>query len=333
MDLGLFARHHGIATFTNEAYEPYFKLNPAKSKSLTLSGDSSDTGYAAFVLDLPIGWVNTLQYMAVLGHNFFDINNTTPGEFKFEIRTHLDLEAEEHVTHTSTVNCTSEGDNFFTADANGYSLIRFKNPAAQNNKVVINFAGTGGTTFNIGDISAGWIFEMSHSPDLSLKLSYQNESISTQTTKGGHSLSNSGWSEPPNWVNLPQWVIHNPADGITNFKGMMPATRRSWDLSFSFLNDTDLLNQYYSGSTLGQKGILQGFKPLSGDHTFRFAGMQDNFFSKCWMGSANGKLPFIFQPDKDVDEFAICKFNTDSFTLNQVANNVYDVSVSLTEIW
>ena len=328
MDIGLFARHHGIATFDFVEYEPYFKLNPAKSKSLTLSGSSGNTGYAGFVLKLPIGWVNTLQYMAVLGHKFFDIP-----DFKFQIKTDFNsTDSFDYITSVSTVNCSPTGD-YFTAPANGYSLIRFKNPSEQNNQVKINFAGNGGTTFNIGDVSAGWIFEMPHSPDLSLKLSYQNESISTQTTKGGHSLSNSGWSEAPDWLGLPQWMTQDPADGITNFKGMMPSTRRSWDLSFSFLNDTDLLNNKYPGDTRGQKGIMQGFKPLFGDDTFKFNGIKDNFFSKCWMGSANGKLPFIFQPDKDVDEFAICKFNTDSFTLNQVANNVYDVSVSLTEIW
>ena len=332
MDIGLFARHHGIATFDFVEYEPYFKLNPAKSKSLTLSGSSGNTGNAGFTLKLPIGWVNTLQYMAVLGHNFFDLNeNSVDSDFRFEIRTHLDDGAEALISHTSTVNCAPYGDNFFTTPENGYSLVRFNNPSEQNNKIVINFVGDGGTAFNIGDVSAGWTYEMPHSPDLSLKLSYQNESISTQTTKGGVSLSNSGWSEAPDWLGLPQWTLHNPADGITNFKGMMPSTRRQYDLSFSFLNDTDLLNQYYPGSKRSQKGIMQG-RNFTGD-SFMFTGMKDNFFSKCWMGSANGKLPFIFQPDKDVDEFAICKFNTDTFTLNQVANNVYDVSVSLTEIW
>ena len=333
MDIGLFARHHGIATFDFVEYEPYFKLNPAKSKSLTLSGSSGNTGYAAFVMGLPIGWVNTLQYMAVLGHKFFDMP-----DFKFQIETRVfPLDPglgsnDENVTATSTVNCSPD-DYYFTAPANGYSLIRFNNPSEQNNQIVINFVGDGGTAFNIGDVSAGWIYEMPHSPDLSLKLSYQNESISTQTTKGGVSLSNSGWAEAPNWVGLPQWMTQNPNDGIANFKGMMPSTRRQYDLSFSFLNDFDLLNQHYPGSTLGQKGILQGLKLLNGDDSFIFNGIKDNFFSKVWMGSANGKLPFIFQPNKDVDEFAICKFNTDTFTLNQVANNVYDVSVSLTEIW
>ena len=325
IDLGLFARHHGIATFTSEAYEPFFKLNPAKSKSLTIGS----IGFASFVMDLPVGWVNTLQYMAVLGHNFYSIP-----DFKFQIETRLDGDDDDNWMETSAVNCSPDSP-YYTADVNGYSLIRFDNPTAQNNQIVINFAGDAGTVFNIGDVSAGWTYEMPHSPDLSLKLSYQNESIKTQTTKGGHSLSNSGWAEPPYWLNLPQWMTSDNTEGIGNYKGMTPATRRTWDLSFSFLADTGMLNEYYPGDTASQVGLMTGamLTDESGDPYFNFTGMQDNFFSKCWMGSANGKLPFIFQPDKNVDEFAICKFNTDSFTLNQVANNVYDVSVSLTEVW
>ena len=325
MDIGLFARHHGIATFTNPAYEPFFKLNPTKSKSLTIGS----IGFASFVMDLPIGWVNTLQYMAVLGHDFY----STP-DFQFQIETRLDGGYDNNWMETSAVNCSPDSP-YFTADVNGYSLIRFNNPTAQNNQIVINFAGDAGTVFNIGDVSAGWIFDMSHSPDLSLKLSYQNESIKTQTTKGGHSLTNSGWAEPPYWLNLPQWMTSDNTESISNYKGMTPATRRQYDLSFSFLADTTMLNQYYPGDTASQVGLMTGtmMTDENGDPYFNFTGMQDNFFSKCWMGSANGKLPFIFQPDKDVDEFAICKFNTDTFTLNQVANNVYDVSVSLTEIW
>ena len=332
MGLGLFARHHGIATFTSEAYEPFFKLNPAKSKSLNIPGNAQ-YDYVSTVLALPLGWINTIQYMAVLGHNFFK------NEIAFRIYTR-DLGGGNETYISSdlgTVNCNPLPDYGYTfANVDGYSMLKFNNIiGSSNTEVVITMRGAGGTTFNIGDISAGWIFDMSHSPDLSLKLSYQNESISTQTTKGGHSLTNSGWAEPPYWLNLPQWMTSDNTEGIGNYKGMTPATRRQYDLSFSFLADTGMLNEYYPGDTASQVGLMTGtmLTDVGGNPYFNFTGMQDNFFSKVWMGTANGKLPFIFQPDKDVDEFAICKINADSFTLNQVANNVYDVSVSLTEVW
>ena len=337
MDLGLFARHHGIATFTSEAYEPFFKLNPAKSKSLNIPPNSSDPyDYVSTTLALPLGWINTIQYMAVLGHNFFK------NEIAFRIYTR-DLGGGNETYISSdlgTVNCNPLPDYGYTfANVDGYSMLKFNNIiGSSNTEVVITMRGAGGTTFNIGDISAGWTYEMPHSPDLSLKLSYQNESISTQTTKGGHSLSNSGWAEPPYWLNLPQWMTSDNTEGITNYKGMTPATRRQYDLSFSFLADTGMLNEYYPGGTgeqvgesVGQSGILT--RSQTGTDPFVFTGMQDNFFSKVWMGTANGKLPFIFQPDKDVDEFAICKINADTFTMQQQAPNLYSVSMSIMEVW
>ena len=49
-----------------------------------------------------------------------------------------------------------------------------------------------------------------------------------------------------------------------------------------------------------------------------------------------GALPFIFQPDgnnNSPDQFAICRINPNSFSLSQVANNTYNVSMTITETW
>jgi hypothetical protein len=49
-----------------------------------------------------------------------------------------------------------------------------------------------------------------------------------------------------------------------------------------------------------------------------------------------GQLPFIFQPDgsnNNPDQFAICKFDQNSFQFKQVANGVYNVKLKIREVW
>ena len=50
-------------------------------------------------------------------------------------------------------------------------------------------------------------------------------------------------------------------------------------------------------------------------------------------GTLGGKLPFIFQPDKNEPEFSICKIDNDSITYEQIAPEVFDVSLTIREVW
>ena len=62
----------------------------------------------------------------------------------------------------------------------------------------------------------------------------------------------------------------------------------------------------------------------------------DNFFSQVWHKTLGGTLPFIFQPDSsnnNPDQFAICKFKDNSLEATQSAHNVYDIKLSIEEVW
>ena len=61
--------------------------------------------------------------------------------------------------------------------------------------------------------------------------------------------------------------------------------------------------------------------------------IQDNFISKVWYGTMNGVLPFVFQPNQDVEEFHIVKFVDKTISFNQVAHNTYNVAFELEEVW
>ena len=63
---------------------------------------------------------------------------------------------------------------------------------------------------------------------------------------------------------------------------------------------------------------------------------QTSFFSQVWHKTLGGTLPFIFQPDKDnnnPDQFAICMFKNSSLKIVQSAFQVYDISLSIEEVW
>ena len=62
----------------------------------------------------------------------------------------------------------------------------------------------------------------------------------------------------------------------------------------------------------------------------------DDFVSSVWNRTLGGRLPFIFQPDKDnanPDQFAICKFDQDSLDIDRVAPNVYNIKLKIREVW
>ena len=184
-------------------------------------------------------------------------------------------------------------------------------------RIVVRLSSATAGTANIGDISVGWSYEMPHSPDMELTQTFGNESLKTQTTKGGFQLSNVGWSQPPKWGVFPQW-------SNTTLAVAYPS-RRSWNLKFSFVSDTDLVPQYYN--ELDNDGDNRGmFERISSGS----ANIKQDFLSKV-MPTINLGLPFIFQPDSTVEEYAIARVNANSVTMNQVANNVYDISMSISE--
>ena len=46
-----------------------------------------------------------------------------------------------------------------------------------------------------------------------------------------------------------------------------------------------------------------------------------------------GRIPFLFQPNKSVQEFAMCVLKEKSLKIEQVAHGTYSVSMTMTEVW
>ena len=194
------------------------------------------------------------------------------------------------------------------------------NPTTQTG----SYGGLDGVT--IGAIVIGNFYEMSHSADLSLTLGYET-GTKTIETRGGASLSNTFW-RPPMWGStLGAWELSAP-DSTTTGQKLAHSSRRTWNLSFSFLDKTDSFPKYNALNRYTNENLSDNELLLTEGETLSDS---NDFFSVVWekVGTA---LPFIFQPDKDVPEFAIAKFSN-NFSFQQTAPNLYSVKMKIREVW
>jgi len=161
-----------------------------------------------------------------------------------------------------------------------------------------------------GSLIVGTYYDMPN-PDLSLTMSREYGGTKEITTLNGSYVSNTMWSKPAKWGNYEAWSLGTLYSGGSG--------RRSWNLKFSYIDHDDLWGTDQSSAT------------------------DDSFFSQVWHKTLGGTLPFIFQPDgdgdtpgsgnNDPDQFAICKFKENSMQATQSAHNVYDISLSIEEVW
>ena len=263
------------------------------------------------------------QYLAVLGHNCNDIVGFIIDEGAAGAYNRFSVH--EGVVNFSIINDGSVDSSDGATAYNGFSIARLGNPSdtlEQQVRLSV-YGGTG--DYKIRTISLGDIFEMPHSADLSLTLGYET-GTKTIETRGGASLSNTMW-RPPMWGELGAWELSDP-DSPTTGQKLAHSSRRTWNLSFSFLDKTDSFPKYNALNRYTNENISENELPLTEGETLLTS---NDFFSVVWekVGTA---LPFIFQPDKDVAEFAICKF-TNNISFQQIAPALYSCKISLKEVW
>ena len=204
-------------------------------------------------------------------------------------------------------------------------------------------------------------------PDIDLKIHREYGSPKTLTSINGSEYSNSMWRSQPAWGmyiepeygnlkapilpwNLHQNVAQFNATELENWGGdtiqaakyypNYASGRRSWDLSFSYMSDNvlnssnELLAKYlYTESALNSDDTYDDGENII--HNFSIKD-DDRFFSRVWHKTLGGTIPFIFQPDSEnsnQDQFAICKFKENSMKISRTAYNIYDISLSIEEVW
>ncbi len=307
----------------------FFNLNPTKIKIMDRTVES-DGAYIRKGVEFKVRqFTNAISHCFLLGHRFLTTNTLTGirvGDLNFETGEYVTVSPQDYVVpYYNGWNLINLGDATMGLDDGRINLV-FKQ------EYVINDVPTTSNEFyaELGEISLGWSYQMQHSPDLELTQSFSNESISTQTTKGGHTLTNVSHNHAPKWLGQ-QWVqstLEIPTIVIGS------AGRRSWSLKFSYLSDDDTDKPLFPTTYNTVSGIFEGLadNPDTAAIDFQEYNVKKDFLSRVWFGTNCGQLPFIFQPNSDVQEYAICRItNTPSFT--QISNTFYDVSLEITEVW
>ena len=287
----------GAATL-DQPFQEHLRTLPVKL------WDSKDADGNAVLTDNQIN-LPSLQgmtangFVAVLGHNYGD----SEGYYR------LKYPDNSNVDVTSVIN----GGNY--PSYSGFSISTFTGDNTITDFLVSQ------SSDQLGSIVIGTYFDMPHSPDLNLTISYETGTKNIET-RGGASLSNTIW-RPPIWGNLAQWELAS-AGASTNNQALAHSSRRTWSLSFSFLDKTNTFPKYNALNRL-----VDQEETLPDDETLLTS---DDFFSAVWnkVGTA---LPFIFQPDKDTPEFAICKFDQKNISFQQTLPSRYSVKCKIRECW
>ena len=272
---------------------------------------------------IPLGSFTNKSFVAILGHTL-----GTSGDYFQVVSGGLDVpwNGVEEVVNSSG------GD----ASYDGFSINLFSNAEsiiAADWAIALSVVNQ--SIANIGSAILGTYYDMPNAPNLSLTMSREYGGTKEFTTYNGGTMSNAMWNSPPKWGDAGAWELYESLGLVDT--DMVRSGRRTWDLKFSYMDDSDL---WGSNQVMGSKAYTTtGYESddMDANDNFEFNILTDNnFFSQVWHKTLGGTLPFIFQPDSsnnNPDQFAICKFKDNSLKATQSAFNVYDISLSIEEAW
>ena len=347
---------------TLDENESLFTLNPWRAKTMTLNIDENNglpryISYGGSSKTESSKIVPSLDWFGILG-----IKKDIPSrDVGFTLGAFYES-SEGTLTNDGETVTTIEtyGENEFNGRfgiQNGYFLARFTNPYVNNvanNKyyTTVSFYLTLGTESSAGgdfsvpiDIGAyccGWSYTPSANPDLQLTESFSQDGVQSVRTIGGKDLTRINHTGCPQWLGdgLMPFQRSNIRNSVTDGeRATYLSTRKRWSMQFSYIADTKLKPNFIhdnENQTINAPFTSDFILNTVDDETtaeLTYTGISDDFISKVWYGTMSGTLPFIFQPNKDVEEFHIVKFVDRNLEFQQVAANTFNVSFELEEVW
>ena len=268
------------------------------------------------------------NFVAYLGHTFLS-DSSAFDDIGFIINTGDEsgedwiLPDNDSVEGSVNFNDLGFGGNNGTASFNGFSIVRLQEITENHHSVGIHVHNRNDLPYQLGTVVVGSYYDMPHSPDLNLSLSYDYSGVKEITTRGGASLSNSFYSKPADWGSLGAWEL---SDGSTPNQELSRSGRKVWNLSFSYLAQEDTFPKY------DQLNMLATSTPDETQPDQYTLQGSDDFYTQVIHKTNGGQLPFIFQPNKDENSFAICKIDS-GFSVKLVANGVYNIKMKIREVW
>ena len=171
----------------------------------------------------------------------------------------------------------------------GYSMWTFPRTYELYNEFLIRFGYTNpnGGDVQVGRIIAGSYFDFPHSPDLKLSLSYATGTKNTET-KGGVSLSNNMWTVPK-WGDMAAWEL-NSTEATASIPNLSHQSRKTWDITFSFLSKENTFPKYNTlnrlpGESIPPSGesapeeVIAGYEYFNNNETLYDS---EDFYSMVW---------------------------------------------------
>ena len=279
--------HKTIGTsIENNIPEDVFTLSPAISKDF----DFQQT------VNFPINpnnydyTGNMKYYIALLNHNFgsadyINFSNIDVGGLSSALQGVYN-DGYSSLTRFSPLN----GSSIFTS-----SLINSDN-------FILTFTNSLATP-SIGAISMGIQYTMPHSPDLKLSMEIEMDGIDTTTTSGGGTISNVKYTGNPLWVNGNNrtncFDVYEDTLDVTQ-TGARRNGRKSWNLKFSYMSETDLFSsnprggnytEHPNDSTYNDNDLSPSGGASDGSLAFNIE-TDDSFYAQVWNKTLG--LPFIF---------------------------------------
>jgi len=353
IDAGLLGYTLALVDISESQGENVFQLNPWSSNEFLITGG----GEAAFnlVYGSPDDKVESgkiipsLSWFGVFGVKekdsddpAIDLNLSILSNTNSDNTNILEGEYLDMLTDLNNIYGTDTGFSQVLPLKAGYALCTFNNPwinddTKHNVGIQFLFSSTLGGNFEIGSLSFGWDYTPGVSPDMELTESYTNDGVKNIRTIGGKDFTQINHRGRPSWLQgglMPFQTNPRTASVKNQFVGTYLNSRKKWSMSFSYIDDTKLKPELDFENATDTGSAPFNFTPTNdGTNSGHYDKIQDNFISKVWYGTMNGVLPFVFQPNQDVEEFHIVKFVDKTISFNQVAHNTYNVAFELEEVW
>ncbi len=355
-------------TDTSEAVNNVIGLNPSNQTivsniDVSVSEQFNYNTETNFNLDL-----TNINVVGILGHNFSTVSEKDSASFAWDFQTpsgeykHLPLTDDFIINASIYINRAKFGfDGFSFVSTTGSTDGTIVGHGLQPNFGL--FAPDDyNKEFKLGSIIYGRQYVMPHSANLDISMSFEMDGIKTSETLGGSTLVNRRYTQAPMWGDLGAWELGSSdlfKDRDLGLQGLRRSGRRVWNLSFSYLQDSDVFPEISSLTN------FEHYQPTSGesdggvgyDGDYYWDGQQEdegdgfstnsargytlntqyanvNFISEVLNKTNGGVLPFVFQPDSnDNTNFAIASIDQESISFKQVANGVYDIKLKIREVW
>lgn len=279
----------------------------------TKASSTTRTDHVVVTLDVMGTTVNRHSFIAILNHNCASANakiRVSSTDTKSEVET-ANLSGASALSCTEVLNGTinsSVATNIITPALDGSTIVTF--PETNDRFIGVQFEGN--STFSsandltVGCILVGEYFDMPKSPDLNLKRSIAFDKNIIQESLGGQRYSSmiSFGKQASSSSRSPFLTTTSPQQV---FGGRM-----SYEMSFSYLDSTDVMpNDYSTHNATDDSTIEDVWNKVNGSH-----------------------IPFIFTTDGEStseSDYLFARFAQDSFDMDQVAPDVFNVSMKIEE--